>query len=66
MLQVVGQKGKGVAMEVGQPSSMHKAEKEATPLDIMADLLLDLLEYVPPLPIWSMVMLLTARYYFLC
>jgi hypothetical protein len=47
-LQVVGQKGKGLLLEVGQPSGMQTAEKEATPLDITADLLLDLIEYVPP------------------
>jgi hypothetical protein len=41
-------KGKRVLLEVGQPSSMHGAEKEATPLDSTADLLLDLTEYVPP------------------
>jgi hypothetical protein len=47
-LQVVGQKGKGLLLEVGQPSGMHEAEKEATPLAITTDLLLDLTEYVPP------------------
>jgi hypothetical protein len=45
-LQVVDQKRKGVLLEVGQ--RMHGAEKEAAPLDITADLLLDLTEYVPP------------------
>ena len=35
-------------MEVGQPSSMHRAKKEATPLDITTNLLLDLTKYAPP------------------
>ena len=48
MHQVGGSKAKGLLLEVGQPSGMHGAEKEASPLDITSELLLDLTEYVPP------------------
>jgi hypothetical protein len=48
IMHMVDMRGKGVALEVGQPSGMHGAEKEASPLEITANLLLDLTEYVPP------------------
>ena len=46
--QVGGPKGKGLLLEVGQPSGMQTTEKEASPLDITSELLLDLTEYVLP------------------